>query len=177
VPGRTADAVVADLHQQPGSILGLAPGGLVVVQARPHRRGGGVGVLGEVGQRLADHEVRRCLDRPWQPPGRDLDQRDRHRGAGGERGERRAEAFVGQDRRVDPAGQLAQLADRQAQLLRRAAQRLHQTGVRGGAERCELPPGGVQRQRQGQQALLRAVVEVALDPPAFLVAGLHDPGP
>ncbi len=78
---------------------------------------------------------------------------------------------------MDPAGQLAQLLDCQAQLLRRATHRLHQGSIGVGAERLELPPGGVQRQRQGQQALLRAVVQVPLDPQALLVAGLHDPGP
>jgi hypothetical protein len=71
---------------------------------------------------------------------------------------------------MDAAGELAQLLDRELGLL---------AGLRDQrdcAGRVGLEPrlGEPQDQCEGDQALLRAVVEVALDPPALRVGGVDD---
>ncbi|MEV4602127.1 hypothetical protein AB0K15_32630 [Amycolatopsis sp. NPDC049253] len=65
-------------------------------------------VLGHVGQRLGDAVVG-GLDRLGQAPVDLHGQLDRDRGAAGESLERRAQAALGEDRRVDAAGEVAQL--------------------------------------------------------------------
>ena len=82
-----------------------------------------LGVLGDVGQRLGHDEVGGRLDRRRQPLA--LAPRSSSTGSGeraGERLERRAQAAVGQDGRVDAARQLAQLLQR-AGRARRARRR------------------------------------------------------
>jgi hypothetical protein len=62
----------------------------------------------------------------WQQ-GDDL---DGHRDALGERGERRAEPVIGENRRVDPTGELAQLAHRAVEVgHRRVEQRARRLRV------------------------------------------------
>ena len=73
---------------------------------------GGVGVLGHVGQRLGDDVVGGDLDRLGQPPVGPHVELDRDGGAAGQRLERRTQAAFGEDRRVDAAGELAQLVQR-----------------------------------------------------------------
>ena len=95
-----AGAVVADAqHDQAGLVRHL------------NRGMPSVAVLGDVGEQLGDAEVGDGLDRGGRPLGQIDDHLDRQVAAGGERGERGAESFV-QHRRVDAAGQVAQLADR-----------------------------------------------------------------
>ena len=72
----------------------------------------------------------------------------------------RRQAAVGQDRRRDPASEVAQLADGRARLLAGPA---HELGDLGLALQALL--GATELHAQGHQARLRAVVEVALDPP------------
>ena len=68
---------------------------------------------------------------------------------------------------MDAAGQLAQLLQRVRELLAGALEVL----VVG------VPAGGqAQHQRERDEPLLSAVVEVALQPPALVVAGLDDAG-
>ena len=74
---------------------------------------------------------------------------------------------------MDAAGQLAQLGQRLLRLLAgRLDQRL-QLGIGPGHPAARH----AERQRQRDQPLLRPVVQVALEPAAFGVPGLHDPGP
>ena len=103
-----ADAVVGDVRGSPARCSGwTVTGGM--------RR---LRVLRRVGERLRHDEVRGALDRwlagsrsePWRSD------RDRHRRAGHERLQRRLEALLGQHRRVDAAGQLAQLGEAGLQL-------------------------------------------------------------
>ena len=94
----------------------------------------GLGVAGDVGQRLGDHEVGRRLDRRRQPLARGREDLDRDRRAVGEASERGAEAAVGEHDGVDAAGQLAQLGGRRRQLLHRLVEQL------GGRVRVVVEP-------------------------------------
>jgi hypothetical protein len=77
---------------------------------------------------------------------------------------------LGEHPRVEAAGELGQRGDG---LLESSAQVRQHRGCPGGvasSERLREP----QVHREGHQVLLRAVVDVALDPPAGLVVGSHD---
>ena len=74
---------------------------------------------------------------------------------------------------MNPAGQLAQLGDGLAGLLGGSLEQRRQARVRPG----DLAAGHAESQAQRHQPLLGAVVQITLDAPARLVAGLHDPGP
>ena len=95
---------------------------------------------------------------------------DRQAGALGQRLERGDQAVVGQDRRVDAAGQLSQLLERAGELRLRAPEQLVRLRIAGGQHAL----AGSQGERDRDEALLRAVVEVALEPAALGVAGLDD---
>jgi hypothetical protein len=71
--------------------------------------GRGAGVLGGVRQRLGDDVVRADLDRLRQPLLHTDLEVDRDRRPAGERLQRRGQTTLGQDRRVDAAGDLAQV--------------------------------------------------------------------
>jgi hypothetical protein len=88
--------------------------------------------------------------------------------------QRQAQPSLGQDRRIDPMGQVAELAGCLLGLLNRGGEdRLQLWYTRRGGRAPRQP----QLIRQGEQPLLRAVVEIALKPAAFGVARPHDPGP
>ena len=130
-------------------------------------------VLRDVGERLRDEEVGCRLRRRREPLVRHLDDRDRHGRALRERRQSRTEALLGQHGRVDAAGELMQLAERGAQL-----------GVGFGEELCgavcvrsELRTRELEREAEAEQALLGAVVEVALESAPLLVAGRDDARP
>ena len=72
---------------------------------------------------------------------------------------------------MDAARELAQLPDRELRLLARLGDQPRRD--RGIA--LELGLGEPERERQRDQPLLGAVVEVALDPPALGVGGVDDP--
>ena len=82
-----------------------------------------------------------------------------------------AEPALGQHRRVDAARELAQL--RQADASSSSSARVEQRRPSGSSS--SRLRGEPQRERERDEALLRAVVEVALDPPARGVAGLDEP--
>ena len=73
---------------------------------------------------------------------------------------RRGQAAVGEHRRGDPAREVAQLGDRRAGLLARLA---HQLGDLGLVVEPLLRPAELHAERD--EPRLRAVVQVALDPP------------
>ena len=152
-----AHAVVGDPHDER---LGLQPD--------LHPRLLGLRVARDVRQRLRDQEVRGGLDRRGQPLLRQLHLHlHRHRRPLGERVDRRGEPAVGEDRGMDAARELAQLRQRARQPLRQLVDR------RVLQPRLEHP----QVQRERDELLLRAVVQVALDPAPRGVAGRHDPRP
>ena len=71
---------------------------------------------------------------------------------------------------MDAAGQLAQLVEPLGELLLRRGQEL----ARRGRVLLERRADHAQVERDRHEPLLRAVVEVALEPPALGVAGLDD---
>ena len=95
-------------------------------------------------------------------------------GTGDRAGHRRqggVEAPVGEDRRVDAAGEVAQLDQR---LLGLAVGVVDQGPGRVGVG-VELLLGPAQVHGQGDQSLLRAVVQVALDAAALDLDRVDDP--
>ena len=125
-----------------------------------HRGVGGAGVAGHVGERLRHDEVRRALHL-----GRrsriDVDlQRHRDRCACDHRRQRGVEPAVFEDHRVDAAHEVADLLQRGLGLL----VRMHDARADGVLVLVvEVLPRRAQLHRQADQALLRAVVQVALD--------------
>ncbi len=156
-----ADAVVGDLDRD-----------RPVRRREPHHDRRGAGVLDDVRDRLGDDVVGRGLDRLRQPlvDGRELDRQRRPRR---EPLERSAQAAVAEHRRVDAAGELAQL-------LRapRRAPRSHSSSSSSAAagSDVDLRLREPERERERDQPLLRAVVQVALEAPPLLVAGRDDAG-
>jgi hypothetical protein len=76
------------------------------------------------------------------------------------------EALFREHRRIEPVCQLSKLSEQLAHLLLRAPE-LRITPP-------ALGDGETDRKRQSHEPLLRTVVQIALEPPAFLVAGLDD---
>ena len=101
------------------------------VARRPDPDLGGVRVLGRVGQRLGDDVVRRGLDRLGQPVARARRRSHRQRRASGQRLDRRLETAIAEHRRMDAAGELAQLLERLGELLAGALERLARARVVG----------------------------------------------
>ena len=131
---------------------------------------GRVRVLDDVGEALGDDEVGGGLHRWRQPPlelevALDLDRR-----ALDEHVDRRHEAVVGQHGRVDAARELAQLRERGSELVGQLLNGVGQLGL-------VLEPGTQQPEveRERDELLLGAVVQVALDLAAGVVGGLDDP--
>src|SRR5205823_13484170 len=75
------------------------------------------------------------------------------------------------DGRVDPARELAQLGEGERQLLVGAREQLQRLVVARGRALA----GKAERERQRDEALLRAVVEIALEPPPLCVLRLDEP--
>ena len=121
-------------------------------------------------QGLSDDEVGGGLNARfeallWQPP-----QHQRAGGLFGQRLQRRPQALLGEGGRVKAVGKPTQLLERLANLC---------LGFLQGGDigiGVSLEPGEPQREREGDQALLGAVVQVALQPPPFGVPLLDDPG-
>ena len=101
---------------------------------------------------------------------RDLDL-DRQRQALLEREQRPAEAVIGERARMETACELAQLLEPGVELAGRVAEQLG----RGLRVRLELRLRHAEEERRRDEPLLGTVVQVALEPPALLVAGPHDP--
>ena len=168
VPSTVAARVVSPSSPPPGSMWApptplsststtMIPLGARDADLEPRR----CGVLGGVRQSLGDHEVRRGLDRHRRPRvevDRDL---DGDRASCRERRERRIEAAVGEDRRVDSAREVAQLRECLLRVLVRLLDE-RPCSLRVGVE---LGAGASEVDRERGQPLLRAVVEVALDAP------------
>jgi hypothetical protein len=125
-------------------------------------------MLDRVGERLAGDEVGGGLDARRDA----LDRRvhlDRQRRAAGEIAEGGGEPVV-EPRRAHPGGDLAQVGDRRADLRHDLVECGSEDLGPIGERTLQAP----QLQPQRDEALLRAVVEVAFEPAALLVAGLDD---
>ena len=106
-----------------------------VVEVERHRAPTPRRVLGDVRQRLGDDEVRRGLDhRQRAATARPRRPRPGSPSAGRAPRRRRREAAVGEDRRGDPAREVAQLGDRGARLVAGAAE--HARRPRAGRRAC-----------------------------------------
>ncbi len=92
----------------------------------------------------------------------------------GQRLERRSQPSLPKNRRIEAPGQLADLRDRR---LDEVAGRVQLRGDRRRNVGTHPGPDGPERDRKAHEALLRTVVEVALNAPAFGVVSLHDPHP
>ena len=127
-------------------------------------------VLGDVRERLGDDVVRGGLGLGRIAlVGRREFNRDRCPRC--ERLERRPQAAIREDGRVDSSGELAELRERLRQLLARAVEEL-----RGAAGvRLDLRLDEAQRDRQGDKSLLRAVMKVPLERAPRLLLGSHEP--
>jgi hypothetical protein len=136
-------------------------------------------VLLRVGEHLGDDVIDADFDWLGQPSV-DLDvQFHRDSGASRKRAQRRGQTRFGQDRRVDATGDLPQVVDHAHQLRGRVRHLGTRVTSCGGRLRGHAQPEG-----KRDEALLRAVVQVPLDPPADLVrcgddprAGGHELGP
>ena len=163
VPGAGVGAAVAvvadDDAQQLLGVLELDPGG------------GGLGVLGRVGQALGDGEVEPRLDRGRRSPGQRAGDLHGHGHVEGQRAHRAVETAVGQHRRVDAAHHVAQVG--QGGLG--GGPRLLDRTAGAGRVVLELRLGHPQAHRHGHQPGLGAVVQVALEP-AQLGGGVVDGG-
>ena len=110
-PG-ASDAVVAHLDDE-----------RAVFDPRHDRGAFGVGVLGDVGQRLGDDEVGGRLDRGGKPVDGDVGL-DRHLHPRRQRVDRRAQPAADQDRRKDPVGELTQFEVRVLRVVERFADQI-----------------------------------------------------
>ena len=153
----TAAAVVADLD------LGLLADAL-----DPDHGLARAGVLRDVGQRLGDREVERQLDRGRGTLGEVAFDGHREARARGQRVDRRPQAAVGQHGGMDAVRELAQFRQPGLELRADALELELERGVR-------LALGEPEEQRGRDEALLGAVVEVALEFAACVVPRLDDP--
>ena len=155
-PGRrvgAADAVVAHLDQREA-----------VLAADRDLRVRGLRVLRDVRQRLGDDEVGGRLDRVGQPVGRDLLDA-RPAAARGRRATRAPPA--GRGRSAPPGGcrAPARAGRRAPRAPRPARPRAARRRTRPAIPALELRGDHAELQRERHEPLLRAVVEVALEPP------------
>ena len=128
-------------------------------------------VLDRVGQALGGYEVGRRLDIRRKAVG-GRRHFDGHRRPARQVAQRRAEARLEQGR-PQPVRQLPQVLDRGTDLHDGVVQRRLRLGGVG----TQLVLGVPQREADGDQALLGAVVQVALDAPTLLVSHGGEPGP
>ena len=132
----------------------------------------GFGVLGHVGQQLADREVGGRFDRGGRAALQIAGQVDPHRAVQGQRPDRVGQAAVGQHRRVDAADQVTQFGQG---LDRGVAGLDEQRPGRRWIGVYDLPRG-VQGHAHGDQPGLRSVVQVPLDPADFGGPGVEGLG-
>ena len=143
--------VVPDLHDQRPSLASATD-----------LAAGRATVLGDIREGLRHDEVGRSLDRGRQPFAwrEAADHRRLDRPTAGDRFDRRDQTTVEQDRRRDPAHQLADLGQRLARLLLALADER----LRGGRIGVDPLAREAEIDRQPDQSLLGAVVQVPLDP-------------
>ena len=136
----------------------------------PHLDSMRVGVLGGVCERFEDDEVRGRLNGQGEVPAAVDVERNGHGRAVGDGGKGGLEAAIGEDAGMDSARELAELLERGIEL---GARDLELAGRRGVWLDTRFETSKDQRNRD--EPLLGAVVEVALDAAARAVLGLHDP--
>ena len=128
------------------------------------------GVLGDVREQFRDDVERGRLDRLGQPLGREAVDLHRHVARPASAWTAGVEPAVGEDRRMDPAGELAELLQAECELVARPRQQFRRAGRVVGEPRL----GQAKPESERDQPLLCAVVQVPLEPSALGVAGLDD---
>lgn len=131
---------------------------------------GRAAVPADVGERLTDGEVPRALDGLGEARQLDVG-RDGYGGPVGGVDEGRAEPVVREDPGVDAVDQLPQLGQDLTGL---------RVGLRqlvGQRARRRVEPGQAEGHGEGDQALLGAVVQIALDPAPLGLEGVDEAGP
>jgi hypothetical protein len=128
---------------------------------------------GRVVERLRHGEIRGGLDRGGIPPVFGPEDLDGQRGGVGECRQRGSYARLGQYRRIDPVGEFPQLLQDVLGFPDGPGESHLGWGIPllAYAGACEPDVVG-----QRQETLLGAVVQVSLQPAAFTVSGLDDPG-
>lgn len=130
-------------------------------------------MLGDVGHRLAGHEVRCRLH----GLGRTLGQRDiglhRQDGIFRELDQRGGQAPVGERRGIDAVDEFPEFPEGRPRLLGSLVDEFTGGAVAPG----ELQPRETERHDQAGEALLGTVVQIALDPAALRIVGVQDAGP
>ena len=117
-------------------------------------------VLDRVRERLGDGEVGGGLDGRGMSVG-DVDrQRHRHGRARDERRDRRLKPAVGEDRRTDPAREVAELLEGLGGATRASAS----SALTASGSGLQRLLGAAEAHSEGDEPRLRAVVQVALDP-------------
>ena len=155
-----ADAVVGDLQLQ-AAVHALHPDGRVL----------GLRVLGDVGQRLRDDEVRRRLDR-----GRAGVRRASRRAPPGPARGRRAPAAAGsRPRSESTAGWIPRASSRSSSRLCLSSSIEASISIAASEPSGSRPRPSRRLQRERDEPRLGAVVQVALEPAALVVAGLDEP--
>jgi hypothetical protein len=153
----------------PGSVVRHGEAQAVRGDAQRDARRGGARVLGGILQRLEAAEVDGCLGLLREPPDRVGRNGHRHRGLARLRGQGGDQSGVREQRRVDAAGEVAEVLKRARRVgpqLGKQLPGLTRITVRRRGEQVELD-------RQRDQVLLRAVVQVPLKPPPRLVLRGH----
>jgi hypothetical protein len=148
---------------------------------RPTRRPGGdldvderrTGMFDRVGQGFGHDVVAGEFDRVGQPSLQAQVEADGDGGAVGQHLEGLVEPAPGEAGRVDAAGELTELVQRTAEPDGHSVQLGRQVAVVGWYGGLDGP----QLERQRDQLLLSAIVQVTLDAAAGGVAGGHDPRP
>ena len=129
-----------------------------------------MGVLAHVGQALRHHVVGSDLDRLGQPFVEVDDEIDWHRRARDELLECHREPVGAHDRRVEATREVAELVER----CRHLAAGVAEPTARGRIVVAEVVLEPAEVERQGDEALLGAVVQVAFESLALRLLCLHD---
>src|SRR6185295_9747211 len=130
----------------------------------------GIGVFGSVRQRLRDDVVGRHLNGLSKATICTTVDVDTQRRAGNEPLERRHQAVLREPGRMDPEGDLAEVVERSREAVYDAAELASVLRELLGNLRLSR----AQRKREPDQLLLRAVMQVALDPAPGRVSRGHD---
>ena len=128
-------------------------------------------MLGDVREGLRRHEVGGCLDLGPETLELGID-RDRYRRLAGEGAERDREAALREDPGVNSTGEVAELLHGDLHLFGGSGEEPLDIVVGAPAE---PPLRAFQLQGERHEALLGAVVEIALDPSPLLVRGCDEP--
>ena len=130
-----------------------------------------VRMLGGVRERFRDDEVGSRLDGRGQTTGQVVAHDDRKWCPFRERPKRDAQAVVGEDGRVQAAGELPKLGDRLGQIVRRRLELRHRSIRR----RRDMTDRKAKRKSERHESLLSAVVKVSFEPATLVVGGLDEP--